>query len=82
VRPDQEAPSEKEVRSGGVSKIDGKFTTKITSGGTEQTEMHFVGEGESSTGLEIIGWGNPHPPVYISGEFNLKPASGAKYSFH
>jgi hypothetical protein len=67
--------------SGAGAKIYGQFTTKITSGNTEQTEMHFVGEGEASSGLEIIGWGNPHPPVYISGKFNLKLASGAKFSF-
>jgi hypothetical protein len=67
----------------GIGYIVGKFTTKITSGKTEQTEMHFVGEGESSSGLEMVGWGSDpsYPQVYIKGKFNLKLASGAKFSF-
>jgi hypothetical protein len=60
----------------------GKFTMKATKGQEEKTEQEFVGEGEASSGLEIVGWGSPHPPVYVTGKFKLKLESGQTWSFH
>jgi hypothetical protein len=62
--------------------IVGKFAMKMVTGQQEKTEQEFVGEGEASKGLEIVGWGKPYPPVYITGKFKLKLASGDEWSFH
>jgi hypothetical protein len=60
----------------------GKFAMKLTKGQEEKTEQEFLGEGTGSTGLEIVEWGSPHPPVYITGKLKLKLESGSAWSYH
>ena len=68
--------------AGEFTGVVGQFAMKLTKGQEEKTEQEFTGEGTASTGLEITEWGNPHPPVYITGKLKLKLESGGAWSYH
>jgi hypothetical protein len=57
--------------------IIGTVTLKAVKGQTEAVEQEFVGEGEAGKGLTRYG-----APVYFTGKFKLKLASGKAWSFH
>jgi hypothetical protein len=61
--------------------IEGSFNMKLPTSGTESVEQQFVGEGEASKGLRMVGFENPEPPVYLTGKFKLKLTSGLAWSF-
>ncbi len=66
----------------GLEGIIGKFAMKLVKGQEEKTEQEFVGEGEASKELKLVGWMEPEPPVYITGKLKLKLESGSAWSFH
>ncbi len=59
--------------------ISGTLALKLAKGQTEAVEQEFVGEGEASKGL--YGF-NSKEPIYVTGKFKLKLASGKAWSFH
>lgn len=68
--------------SGEANGVWGKFALKLVKGQTESAEQEFVGEGEASKELEMVGWGYPEPPIYVKGKLKLKLESGSAYSYH
>jgi hypothetical protein len=61
----------------GRQPLKGTLTIKAPNGQKEAVEQEFVGEGESSSGLTFSS-----APVYVTGKFKLKLASGKQWSFH
>jgi hypothetical protein len=66
----------------GDTDIVGSLAMKVVKGQEEKTEQEFVGEGTAGKGLEVVGWGQPHPPAYVTGKLKLKLESGSAWSYH
>ena|ERR1700722_4985230 len=65
---------------GGQFALTGKIPFSMSAGQTESVEQTFVGEGTKAKGVNSLNFeGNP---VYVTGKFKLKLASGSKWSYH
>jgi hypothetical protein len=63
----------------GEIELDSKWTLLAPKGQEELTEQTFVGQGSKEKPAGFT-WGNQ--PIYLTGKFKLKLASGSPWSFH